>query len=170
MNTLTSDPMTGGCDCGHVRYQINHHPIYVHCCHCSWCQRESGAAFALNAMVESSEVAMLSNPPNLVDTPSPSGRGQKIARCPKCQVAVWSHYAGLGELLSFIKVGTLDDVDQLPPDVHIFTSTKQKWLSLPADGTPVFEQYYDRKQLWDEEQLTRFERLLEVKNASRFNA
>ncbi len=159
-----SDKQIGGCDCGHVRYQVNRQPIYVHCCHCSWCQRESGAAFALNAMVESSEVALLAGSPVLIDTPSPSGRGQKIARCPQCQVAVWSHYSGLGELLSFIKVGTLDDVNNMPPDIHIFTSTKQDWLVIPDDGTPVYEKYYDRKALWNEDQLRRFDDLLELKN------
>jgi len=157
--------MTGGCDCGYVRYEVKQKPIYVHCCHCSWCQRETGTAFALNALVETSEVSQLSHAPQNIDTPSASGRGQKIARCPKCQVALWSHYSGIGELLSFIKVGTLDEVDQMPPDIHIFTSTKQAWLELPA-GALVFEQYYDRKQVWNDEQLKRFERLLALKNGS----
>lgn len=164
MNSNSSVNLTGGCDCGHVRYRIMRSPIFVHCCHCSWCQRESGAAFALNAMLESSEIELLENQPKLIDTPSPSGRGQQVARCPKCQIAVWSHYAGLGELLSFIKVGTLDEVNQMPPDIHIFTSSKQDWLVLPEDGIPVYENYYDRKALWDVEQLERFDRLLEQKN------
>ncbi len=164
MNGNLSESLIGGCDCGQIRYQVKRAPIYVHCCHCSWCQRESGGAFALNAMVESSEVTVVSKAPVLIETPSPSGRGQKIARCPKCQIAVWSHYAGLGKLLSFIKVGTLDNPNQLPPDIHIFTSSKQDWLVLPDDGTPVYENYYDRKALWDADQLQRFDDLLALKN------
>jgi hypothetical protein len=164
MNKPKSGPMTGGCGCGYIRYEVKQKPIYVHCCHCSWCQRETGTAFALNAMVETTHVSQLNQAPQIIDTPSASGRGQKIARCPNCQVAVWSHYAGLGELLSFIKVGTLDDVNQMPPDIHIFTSTKQTWLALP-EGALVYEEYYDRKQVWNDDQLSRFERLLALKNA-----
>ncbi len=150
----------GGCACGHVRYEVIAEPLYVHCCHCTWCQRESGAAFALNAMVESNCINLLKTPPILIDTPSESGQGQKIARCPQCQVALWSHYGGLGELLSFIKVGTLDDPDTMPPDIHIFTQSKQDWIRLPADGL-IFERYYNRKELWPESSLTRFNALLE---------
>lgn len=78
----------GGCTCGNLRYQVQKNPLFVHCCHCTWCQRETGSAFALNAMIESSHVALLSGEPELIDTPSESGRGQKIARCPECHVAV----------------------------------------------------------------------------------
>ena len=73
--------------------------------------------------------------PELVDTPSQSGKGQEIARCPKCRIAVWSHYAGAGPLLSFVRVGTLDDPDRLPPDIHIFTASKQPWVMIPP-GMP----------------------------------
>ncbi len=163
--TENSISCEGGCTCGHVRYQIKKKPLFVHCCHCSWCQREAGSAFALNAMVESSAVLLLSNGPEIIETPSESGRGQKIARCPKCKVAVWSHYGGLGELLSFIKVGTLDNPNQMPPDVQIFTSTKQSWVELPQDAL-VFENYYDRKKLWPAASLARFDALLALKNAS----
>ncbi len=165
MNDPKQSALTGGCDCGKVRYEILRKPLYVHCCHCSWCQRESGSAFALNAMVESSEVKLISGQPKQVKTPSPSGRGQKIVRCPDCYVAVWSHYGGMDEWLSFVKVGTLDDASQLPPDIHIFTSTKQPWVSL-SDDKPVFHEYYDRKKMWPAESLDRFEILLEQKNVS----
>ena len=163
MKTANKEMMSGGCDCGYVRYEVMKKPLYVHCCHCTWCQRESGAAFALNALVESSEVKLSSHKPVLIDTPSPSGRGQIIARCPQCQVALWSHYGGLGKLMSFIKVGTLDDANQMPPDIHIYTSTKQAWLKLPNDAL-VYEGYYDRKALWSDENLARFDALLVLKN------
>ncbi|HLB30260.1 MAG TPA: GFA family protein, partial [Gammaproteobacteria bacterium] len=86
-------PLTGGCDCREVRYQMETSPLFVHCCHCRWCQRESGAAFALNAMIEAGRVTLLGAEPEIVDTPSASGKGQRIARCPRCRIAVWSHYA-----------------------------------------------------------------------------
>jgi hypothetical protein len=134
-------------------------PLVVHCCHCTWCQRESGASFALNAMIEADRVELVQGEVEVIDTPSNSGKGQRIARCPRCKIAVWSNYAGAGNAVHFIRVGTLDQPGHLAPDVHIFTSTKQPWVVLPP-GTPVFEEYYDRKQVWSVDSLRRREALL----------
>ncbi len=147
-------PLEGGCTCRAVRFRLASRPLFVHCCHCTWCQRESGASFALNAMIESERVELLSGAPELVDTPSASGAGQRIARCPRCRVAVWSHYAGAGDAIRFVRVGTLDEPGRLPPDIHIFTASKQPWVVLPP-GTPAVSQYYDRKQYWPAESLAR---------------
>jgi uncharacterized protein YndB with AHSA1/START domain len=152
-------PLEGGCGCGLVRYRLQSGPLFVHCCHCRWCQRESGAAFALNAMIEADRVALMGVQPELVDTPSASGEGQKIARCPQCRVAVWSHYASAGPLISFVRVGTLDRPGQLPPDIHIFTESRQPWVILP-EGTPVVPEYYDRERFWPAASLERREALL----------
>ncbi len=152
-------PLMGGCGCRAIRYRMETWPLFVHCCHCRWCQRESGAAFALNAMIEADRVTLLAGQPELVDTPSESGRGQKIARCPKCRIAVWSHYAGAGPSVSFVRVGTLDQPDHLPPDIHIFTASKQPWVVLPP-GVPAVPEYYDRAQLWPKESLARRDALL----------
>ena len=149
----------GGCTCRAVRYRLAARPLIVHCCHCRWCQRESGAAFALNALIESNRLVVLSGSPELVPTPSISGKGQAVARCPTCRVAVWSHYAGLGDLMSFIRVGTLDDPDRFPPDVHIFTESKQPWVVLPA-GARAFGQYYSSAEVWSAESLARRQALL----------
>jgi hypothetical protein len=129
-------------------------PLFVHCCHCRWCQRESGASFALNAMIEADRIIALGPEPDIVDTPSESGYGQKIARCPKCRIAVWSNYAGAGPLIRFVRVGTLDQPDHLPPDIHIFTASKQPWVVLPP-GTPAVPEYYDRERFWPAESLAR---------------
>ena len=146
--------LDGGCTCGGVRYRMTSRPLFVHCCHCRWCQRESGSSFALNAMIEAERVALLVGEPQVVDTPSLSGKGQKISRCPRCRVALWSNYAGAGDAIRFVRVGTLDDPDRLPPDIHIFTSSKQPWVVLPP-GTPAVAEYYDREQLWPAESLAR---------------
>jgi hypothetical protein len=138
----------------------------VLCCHGWWCQRESGAAFALNAMIEADRVRLLSGEVRLVDTPSASGEGQKIARCPRCLIALWSHYAGAGPILSFVRVGTLDEPDRLPPEIHIFTSTKQAWLQIPA-GTPAVAGYYDREKYWPAESLARSRAILPLIEAYR---
>ncbi|MEY2689100.1 MAG: hypothetical protein RL375_3298 [Pseudomonadota bacterium] len=151
-------PIEGGCDCKAVRYHMTSAPLFVHCCHCRWCQRESGSAFALNAMIEADRVVNLGIEPELVPTPSDSGLGQKIARCPHCRVAVWSHYAGSGPITKFVRVGSLDDPDRFPPDVHIFTASKQPWVVLPSD-VPAFAEYYDRDTIWPRQSLERREAL-----------
>ncbi len=139
-------------------------PLFVHCCHCRWCQRETGTSFALNAMIESERVEILAGAPECVDTPSNSGKGQKIWRCPKCRIAVWSNYAGAGDALRFVRVGTLEEPDRLPPDIHIFTSSKQPWVMLPP-ATPAVPEYYDRTQYWPEESLERRKAMLAKKGA-----
>ena len=138
--------MEGGCACGKVRYRLASEPIVVHCCHCTWCQRESGTAFALNAVIEADRVELLGEEPERIDTPSASGKGQPVFRCPACKVAVWSHYAGAGPKANFVRVGTLDDPAQCPPDVHIFTASKQPWVVLPA-GSEQFEVFYSGKDV-----------------------
>jgi len=147
-------PIEGGCDCSRVRYRMETAPLFVHCCHCRWCQRESGAAFALNAMIEAPRLVHIASEPELIRTPSQSGRGQLIARCPECRIALWSNYAGAGPIIRFVRVGTLDDPDLLPPDVHIFTASKQPWIELPK-GIPAVSEYYDRDRFWPPESLAR---------------
>ena len=147
-------PLEGGCDCRYVRYRMTTAPLFVHCCHCRWCQRETGSAFVLNAMIEADRVQLLGAEPEIVDTPSASGLGQKIARCPRCCIAVWSHYAGAGPMVRFVRVGTLDEPDQLPPDIHIFTESKQRWVVIPND-MPAVPEYYDREKYWPAESLAR---------------
>jgi hypothetical protein len=153
--TNSDDPtFEGSCTCGSVRYRVTRQPLFVHCCHCRWCQRESGSAFALNAMIEAENVVVLSGAPEVMLTPTNSGKGQKISRCPQCRVALWSNYAGAGDTVNFVRVGTLLEPDRLPPDIHIYTSSKQPWFILPAD-TPSVPEYYDRKAYWPQVSLDR---------------
>lgn len=159
MSADRDDPHEGCCTCRAVRYRMRSGPLFVHACHCRWCQRETGSAFALNAMIETERVELLGEAPELVPTPSESGQGQKIARCPHCRVAVWSHYAGAGDAVAFVRVGTLLEPDRLPPDIHIFTASKQPWLVLPA-GTPAVPEYYDRTAYWPSASLERRAALL----------
>jgi hypothetical protein len=154
MTTSEDAPLEGGCTCRAVRYRLTSAPLIVHCCHCSWCQRESGSAFAVNAMIEADRVELLAGAPEKVVTPSASGAGQTILRCPICRIAVWSNYAGAGESVRFVRVGTLDQPARLPPDIHIFTSTKQPWVQLPAD-VPAVPEYYDSRRVWSAASLER---------------
>lgn len=145
--------MEGKCTCGAVTYRLLDRPMFVNCCHCSWCQRETGAAFALNAIIESDRIKV-SGPVEYVMTPSASGLGQEIARCAECRVAILSHYAGAKRLASFVRVGTLDDPGQCPPGAHIFTSTKLPWVVLDP-SVPAFEEFYDMSAVWTADALAR---------------
>ena len=147
-------PFEGGCTCREVRYRLMSRPMFVHCCHCYWCQRDTGTAFALNALIEAERVELLQGKPGMILTPTLSGRGQKIWRCPRCSTALWSNYSGAGDYIHFIRVGTLDEPGRFPPDVHIFTASKQPWVILPP-AVPAFAEYYKAAEVWPKESLER---------------
>lgn len=151
-----AETFEGGCACRQVRYRMKSRPLFVHCCHCTWCQRETGSAFAVNAMIESDRVELLSGEPERIVTPSLSGKGQIVARCPECRVALWSHYAGAGETVSFMRVGALDKPSAMPPDIHIFTSTKLPWVVLP-EGAPAVPEFYKASDYWPPETMARWQ-------------
>jgi hypothetical protein len=145
--------LEGGCACGEVRYRLTSAPMFNHCCHCLDCQRQTGSAFVLNALIETDRIEILKGAPEPTEMPTDSGRPHDVWRCPKCLTALWSDY-GRRPALRFVRIGTLDDPSALEPDVHIFTRSKQPWIGLPAD-TPAFEIYYDTKTLWPAEALER---------------
>jgi hypothetical protein len=134
-------------------------PLFVHCCHCRWCQRETGAAFALNAMIEADRVQLLEGDVAVIETPSNSGKGQRISRCPICEIALWSNYSGAGDAIRFVRVGTLDEPANFPPDIHIFTASKQPWVVLPPQ-IPAEAEYYRTSERWPAESLERRAALL----------
>jgi hypothetical protein len=144
--------LTGGCACGAVRYRMTSGPMVVHCCHCLDCQRQTGSAFVLNALIEADRVEVEGEVVPWA-MPTDSGRAHEILRCAKCGTAVWSEY-GAGAILKFMRVGTLDEPAALQPDVHIYTRSKQPWVGIP-EGPKVFEAYYDSAQVWPSEALKR---------------
>lgn len=151
----------GGCTCGEIRYRVNKSPMIVHCCHCRWCQRETGSSYVLNAILESSEHTVIQGQVQIVDTPSNSGGGQRIARCPSCKVALWSYYSTAKEAVLFLRVGTLDNPDAFPPDINIFTSSKQPWVIL-ADTIPSVPEYYKRSEVWPAASIERYMAALDM--------
>jgi hypothetical protein len=144
----------GGCACGEVRYRLTSDPMFIHCCHCLNCQRQTGSAFVINLLIEADRVELLVGDPQPVDAPRDDGSAQRIFRCPTCQVAVFSEY-GRPEV-RFVRGGTLDDPRAIRPDVHIFTRSKVDWVVLP-ESTPAFEVYYDRHALWPAASLERLD-------------
>jgi hypothetical protein len=147
------DGLDGGCACGSVRYRLTSAPMFVHCCHCRDCQRQTGSAFVINALIETDRVTVLSSEPKALAVPTDSGKPHEIYRCPECQTAVWSTYGG-HSVLRFVRVGTLDNPAALPPDVHIYVRSKLPWVALPAT-TPAFDAYYDSRRLWPAASLER---------------
>jgi hypothetical protein len=145
--------LEGGCACGEVRFRLASAPMFVHCCHCLDCQRQTGSAFVLNALIESDRREVLQGETISAEVPTGSGRPHRIHRCPNCLVAVWSHYGGF-EQLSFVRVGALDTPSSLAPSVHIYTRSKQPWVMLPKD-VPAFDAYYSAKEVWPAESLER---------------
>ena len=148
-----TDRLDGGCACDRVRYRMGAKPMFVHCCHCKDCQRQTGTAFVLNALIEADRVELLSGAPTPTTMPTESGRPHIVFRCADCGTAVWSEYGGLTRL-RFVRVGTLDDPTALPPDVHIYTRSKLPWVTLPQ-SVPAFEAYYSSKELWPADSLER---------------
>jgi hypothetical protein len=139
-----------------VRYRLQSEPLFVHCCHCLNCQRQTGSAFVINLLIETDRVELLTGTPQTVDAPRDDGSAQRIFRCPKCQVAVFSEYTS--PEVRFVRAGTLDDPTAVKPDVHIFTRSKVDWVVIP-ESAPAFEVYYDMQKLWPAASLDRVEAL-----------
>jgi hypothetical protein len=147
----------GGCSCGAVRYRLASEPMFVHCCHCLNCQRQTGSAFVINLLIEADRVELLAVEPEAVDVPREDGSAQRIYRCPDCRVAVFSEYGR--PAVKFVRGGTLDQPASVAPDVHIYTRSKLPWVTLP-ESVPAFEVYYDSKTLWPPESLERLAAVL----------
>ena len=145
--------MEGGCSCGSVRYRLTSAPLFIHCCHCLNCQRQTGSAFVINLLIETDRVELLVGEPQPVDVPRDDGSMQQVYRCPSCDVAVYSQYGSSG--FRFVRAGTLDEPRGVTPDVHIFTKSKVDWVVIP-ESTPAFEVFYDMDELWPAASLERF--------------
>jgi hypothetical protein len=151
--TRMATNLEGGCACGAVRYQLSSPPMFVNCCHCRDCQRQTGSAFVVNAVIETDRIGLVSGKPEPVPVPTESGRPHDIYRCAICHTALWSDY-GRRPALRFVRVGTLDDPAALPPDAHIFTRSRLPWIELPK-SVPAFDVYYDMEALWPAASLQR---------------
>jgi hypothetical protein len=142
----------GGCACGAIRYRLASDPLFVHCCHCLNCQRQTGSAFVINLLIETDRVELLADEPVPIDVPRGGKSKQRIFRCPTCQVAVLSRYTRAS--VRFVRGGTLDDPSSIAPDVHIYTRSKLPWVALP-ESVPAFSTYYDPQKLWPTASLER---------------
>ncbi len=155
----STSPLTGQCNCGHLQYTLARTPLFVHCCHCSWCRRETGSAFALNALIETQHLRVAGGVTESIHIPSNSGYGQTVHRCPACRVVLWSHYNAAKEKVAFVRVGTLHQPQLCPPDIHIYTTSKLPWVILDP-AVPAMEEFYQRSKLWPAGSVERYRQCL----------
>lgn len=162
--TPSQDPAgfaDGGCACGALRYRLLEPPMFVHCCHCTRCQRETGGPFAHHAVLAFDAMAVLQGEPEYVNVPTDSGRKHWVARCPACKTALWNSWGSQRSVARYLRVGTLDDPSQCPPAAHIYVRSKQPWLTL-ADGAPHFKTYYDSAKLWPQASQDRYQQAVQA--------
>jgi hypothetical protein len=133
-------PLTGGCHCGAVRYEISAAPILTYTCHCTDCQRITGTAFSLAIIVPENAFRLVKGEPRSVERIADSGRVNVRLLCPDC--GCWISGLGRpdasGELVRRVRAGTLDDRSWLRPTEHYFTRSKQPWVMLPV-GDQIYE-------------------------------
>lgn len=146
--------LTGRCTCGDVRYRLAAAPLFVHACHCHWCQRETGSAFAVNAMIEAARIDVRRGEAEIRPAPTASGRSQWVARCAACAVVLWRRYGSADAVIAYLRVGTLDAPDRWPPLAHVFVASKQPWFELPRDAR-TFRGHYDARRVWPASSLQR---------------
>lgn len=151
----TPQTADGGCACGAVRYRMLDTPMFVHCCHCTRCQRETGGPFAHHAMIEFSRFQVIAGDPDYVLVPTDSGRKHWVARCSSCRTAMWNEHGSRKAVTRYVRVGTLDEPHRFPPLAHIYVRSRQPWVVLPPDQ-PVFPAYYDASRTWPAASLERF--------------
>nr|WP_029040344.1 GFA family protein [Cucumibacter marinus] len=159
-----SKTLSGECACGEVQYELGRVPMFTHCCHCLECQRQTGSAFVINGLIETDQITVSGLEPVPVPVPTSSGRQHDVYRCPRCQTALWSDYGGRS-WLRFVRIGTLHDPSSVSPDVHVFARSKRDWVGLPED-VPVFDVFYDMKELWPSEALARRQAASDAANAN----
>lgn len=149
-----SQAYDGGCACSGVRYRMAGASMFVHARHCKRCQRLSGAAFGVNAPIETDRVAVLKGQPAPSSYTTEAGHRHTLVRCPACGVALWSHHPFFGPRIAMVAVGTLDAGHDFQPQIHCFTRFRLPWVALPP-GVPVTEDTYDPTRVWPPESLAR---------------
>ena len=155
----TEDTQQGGCLCGATRYEITGTPMIVHACHCTTCQRRFGTPMAVNLWIEESRVKLLfGEPVKHGELVGEEGQKTEGWACSECGFGLWTVYHSAPKGSLFVRAGTLDDPSVFPPDVHIFTRSKQPWMQIP-DDVPSNEAFYDFKATWSPDSIERFKAL-----------
>jgi hypothetical protein len=157
MSTIRpSLPMTGGCSCGAIRYEITAFPLLLYACHCTNCQTASGSACALNMPVATTGFRIVKGEPKGWRHLSPSGAEVTSRFCDDCGARIYGERKLRPESIN-VRAGTLDDTGWLIPVAHMFLKSAQPWAAVaagaecfemaPADFRPLSEKW---RALWPE--------------------
>jgi len=122
-----SEVLTGGCQCGAIRYQIEGDPLTLAACHCTECQRQSSSAFGLSMVVAKEAFAITGGGTKQWHRQTPSGADQTCHFCADCGVRIY-HASSGNPAIYIVKAGTLDDTGALVPAGQIWTGSAQPWL------------------------------------------
>lgn len=137
LKTLPNFPVSGGCQCGAVRYELNAPPLGVYACHCKDCQRFSGTTHTLSMPLKKETLQHLSGELTFIDKPADSGRVVRMFSCAKCGTKVWNEPLSAPELI-ILKPGTLDDLSWVEPIGNIWTASAAPWVVIDPN-VPNFE-------------------------------
>lgn len=128
------DPLEGSCECGRIRYRLVAAPRTVHACHCRQCQRLSGSAFSINAEVKAGDIELLGAvEPELLLVASEGSQKGRMWWCSRCATKLYADHHLAPDDTRYLRVGTLDTGESLPPRAHFFTRSKHPWIVLPPD-------------------------------------
>jgi hypothetical protein len=139
-------PLTGGCQCRNIRYEVRSEPMAMWACHCTECQRQTGGAFALSMMMSRADVVVTAGAPKEWLRTADSGRTMVCVYCPDCGNRLW-HNPTANAAIAILKPGTLDDTSWLVPIGHIWTRSAQPWFQIPADTVNYEQQHTDPSHL-----------------------
>ena len=146
---------TGGCNCKTIRYQVTGKPLFVHVCHCRECQRDSGGAFNMTMLLLATDFQITHGIPAEKRVTRLSGKQYFGYFCEQCGNPIYG--APVDPIgLIVLRPGTLDEIDQLQPQAHIWVQEKQPWVQIPKN-VPSFAKEYNLYELWPAESLTRMQ-------------
>lgn len=128
-------PQAGGCQCSAVRYEISGPPLVVYACHCTECQRQTGAAFAMAAVIPEQRFRIIKGTPKMFARQTSSTKIMECWFCSGCGNRLYHVPGGASYPNRNVKPGTLDDTSWLKPTIHFWTRSAQPWVRIPDDAT-----------------------------------
>ena len=131
-------PLTGGCSCGAIRYEVSDLPLALYTCNCTECQTASGSAFALNMPVATKDLHFTKGQPKGWQRINSSGAKVTAWFCGDYGARLHGEREGRPDSMT-LRAGTLDDTSWLEPAAHIFMRSAQPWVQ-PAKDAKCFDE------------------------------
>jgi hypothetical protein len=128
-------PLTGGCLCGGVRYEVSEPLVSAGYCHCGRCQRRTGSAAAVSARVVPGSLRVMAGEELIASFDPPDG--WKKAFCSACGGALWSQNPNDPGVVA-VRMGTFDSDPGIRPSYHQFVAYAAPWEPIPDDGLPRY--------------------------------